>query len=161
MATYDDLLALENRLKIYQMHLQFLAIEICKSKNKLNPSFMWKTYNEKIIPFLLRKRISISIPNVNSQKYGINSLNFWRSVLWNNLQIKLKNCNFLQRNVSCTCSVFLVKYVWIWSYDNFSHKHTKLTKIWSCDHIYYIHLSCLIHFFGGVMDRNYYVRDFI
>ena len=38
MATYDDVLALDNKLKIHQRHLQFLAIEIYKSKNKLNPS---------------------------------------------------------------------------------------------------------------------------
>ena len=37
MATYDDLLALDNKLKTDQRNLQFLAIEIYKSKNKLNP----------------------------------------------------------------------------------------------------------------------------
>ena len=47
MATYDDLLALDNKLKIHQRHLQFLAIEIYNSKNMLNPSFMWKTYKKK------------------------------------------------------------------------------------------------------------------
>ena len=53
MATYDDLLALENKLKTHQRHLQFLAIEIYKSKNKLNPNFMGKTNNEKIIPYYI------------------------------------------------------------------------------------------------------------
>ena len=53
MATYDDLLALENKLKTHQRHLQFLAIEIYKSKNKLNPSFMRKTYNGKIITYYI------------------------------------------------------------------------------------------------------------
>ena len=38
MATYDDLLALDNKLKTHQRHLQFLAIEIYRSKNNLNPS---------------------------------------------------------------------------------------------------------------------------
>ena len=51
MSTYDNLLALENKLKAHQRHLQFLAIEIYKSKNKLNPSFMCKIYNEKLIPY--------------------------------------------------------------------------------------------------------------
>ena len=40
MATYGDLLALDNKLKSDQKHLQFLAIAIYKCKNKLNPSFM-------------------------------------------------------------------------------------------------------------------------
>ena len=47
MATYDDLLALNNKLKTHQ---KFLVIEMYKSKKKLNPSFMWKTYREKNIP---------------------------------------------------------------------------------------------------------------
>ena len=53
IATYDDLLALENKLKTRQRHLQFLPTEIYKSTNKLNPSFMWKAYNEKIIPYYI------------------------------------------------------------------------------------------------------------
>ena len=48
MATYDEILALDNKLKTHQKYLQFLTIEIYKSKNKLYPSFMWKTYNEKM-----------------------------------------------------------------------------------------------------------------
>ena len=40
MATYDELLALDNKLKTHQKHLQFLVIEIYKSKYKLNSSFM-------------------------------------------------------------------------------------------------------------------------
>ena len=53
MATYDDLLALDDKLMTHQRHLQFLANEIYKSKNKLNSSFMWKTYKEKNIPYSL------------------------------------------------------------------------------------------------------------
>ena len=76
MATYDELLPLDNKLKIHQIHLQFLAFEIDKSKNKLNPSFMWKTYKEKNIPYSLRRGISLFITNANTQKYEINSLTF-------------------------------------------------------------------------------------
>ena len=55
MATYDELLALDNKLRIHQRHLQFLAIETYKSKKKLNPSFMRKKYKEKNIPYSLRR----------------------------------------------------------------------------------------------------------
>ena len=40
MATQDDLSTLDNKLKTHRRHLQFLAIYIYKSKNKLNPTFM-------------------------------------------------------------------------------------------------------------------------
>ena len=113
LATYDELLALDNELKIHQRHLQFLAIEMYKSRNKLNPSFMWKTYKEKNLPYSLRRGISLLIPNVNTQKYGTNSLNSRGNVLWNNLLIKLKECESLQElkvllkqseNIPYTCS---------------------------------------------------------
>ena len=71
MASYDELLALDNKLKILQRHLQLLAIEMYKSKNKIYPSFMWKTYKEKNIPYSLRRGISLFNPNANTQKYGI------------------------------------------------------------------------------------------
>ena len=52
LAAYDELLALDDKLNIHRRHyLQFLVIEIYKSKNKLNPSFMWKTIKEKNIPY--------------------------------------------------------------------------------------------------------------
>ena len=86
MATYDELLALDNKVKIHQRHLQFLAIEIYES------NFMWKTYKEKNIPYSLIKGICLFIPNTNTQKYGIKSLNFRGSFLWNNLPIKVKEC---------------------------------------------------------------------
>ena len=100
MATYDELLAFDNKLKTHQRHLQFLAIEIYKSKNKPNPSFMWETYKEKNIPYSQRKGIPLLIPNVNTQKYGINSLNFIGSVLWQNLPMKFKKFRFLHNNLS-------------------------------------------------------------
>ena len=109
MAKYDDVLALDNKLKTHRKHLQFLAIEIYKSKNTINPLVSCETL------YLLRRGIFLSILNVNTQKYGINSLTFRGSVLWNNLPIKFKKCKFLQErcfnklllkrseNLPCTC----------------------------------------------------------
>ena len=96
MANYDELLAFDNKLKTHQRHLHFLTIEIYESKNKHKPSFMWKTYKEKNIPYSRRRSISLSIANVNTQKYGIDSSNFRGSVLWNNLPIKFKKSKFLK-----------------------------------------------------------------
>ena len=89
MTTYDKLLAFDNKLKTHQRHFQFLAIEIHKFKNILDPSFMWKTCKEENDPYSRIWRISLSIQNVNTQKYGINSSNFIGSVLWHNLPIKV------------------------------------------------------------------------
>ena len=48
MATYDDLLVLENKLKTPQRDLQFLAIEIYKSKNKTKLKFQVENIIRKI-----------------------------------------------------------------------------------------------------------------
>ena len=101
MATYDDLLTLDNKPKTHQKHLQFLPIEIYKSKNILDPKVSCGKHKEKNIPYSLRRGISLSIPNVNTQKYGINSVNFRGSVLWNKLLIKLKNVNFYKNLSYC------------------------------------------------------------
>ena len=53
MATSEEHLASDDKLKIHQRHFQILAIEMYKTKNKLNPSFMWKTHKEKNIPYSL------------------------------------------------------------------------------------------------------------
>ena len=71
MVTYDKPLAMDNKLKIHPRHLKFLVTEILNSKNKLNPSFVLKTYKEKSTPYSLRRDISILIPNANIRKYGI------------------------------------------------------------------------------------------
>ena len=74
---------------------------------------MWKIYKKKNIPYSLRRGISFSIPNVNTQKYGINSLNFRGRVVEQPTN-KLKKCEFLQEfklllnqsgKLPCYCSV--------------------------------------------------------
>ena len=48
MATYDDLLALDNKLKTHQRHLQLLVIEIYKSKINLTKVSCGKPIKRKI-----------------------------------------------------------------------------------------------------------------
>ena len=97
MTTYDDLLALDNKLKIHQRHLQCLAIEICESRNKLNPSFMWKTYAERNVSYSLSNGIPVINQGANTRKCGMNSLKFRASVSWNNLPVNLKEYQSLTR----------------------------------------------------------------
>ena len=50
MTTYDELLVLDNKLKIHQRHLQFLTIEIYKSKIYLAQISCGKHIRRKISP---------------------------------------------------------------------------------------------------------------
>ena len=73
MATYNYLWSLENKIKIHQRPSLFLAIEICKSRNKLDSCFMWKTYVEENIPNSLRRGVPLLVSYPNTGKHGINS----------------------------------------------------------------------------------------
>ena len=78
MTTYNDLayVVLDNKLKIHQRHLQFLAIEVYNSRNKLNPCFMKKAYVKKNIPYCLRIGLTLLISCAITRIYGINFLKF-------------------------------------------------------------------------------------
>ena len=103
MAIYDDLLALHNKLKTHQRHLQFLDIEIYKFKSKPNPSFMWKTYKKGYFSLNFKRKHSEI-----SSKF----IKFQRKCFVEQPTNKVKKCKFLQEfklllkqsgNLPCTC----------------------------------------------------------
>ena len=112
--SYDELLELNNDLSIHQRHLRYLAIEVFKSIMHLNPQFMWSYFEEKPMPYNLRDGSKLVLPKTKSSRFGINSLQFRGSVLWNNLPVSLKNCQILNEfkrelknlgKIHCTCLV--------------------------------------------------------
>ena len=57
----------------------------------LNPGFMWSYFSEKPLPCNLRNENSLQLPHVKSYRFGINSLRFRGTMLWNNLPFSVKN----------------------------------------------------------------------
>ena len=57
---------------------------------KTNPDSMWGIYIIKPIPYKLRPGEKLYSPKVNTILYGLNSLVFHRSLLWNNLPTSSK-----------------------------------------------------------------------
>ena len=112
--SYDELLELNNDLSIHQRYLRYLTIEVFKSIMHLNPEFMWSYFEEKPMPYNLRDGCKLALPKTKSSSFGINSLRFRESLLWNNLSASVKNCQSLnkfklelenQGNTHCTCLV--------------------------------------------------------
>ena len=101
-----------HRTGIYQFAFSLIQDGSMEGMRKGSQVVSWNTFSFN--PFLTQLKIFRFIP--------ITSL-------------KLLNLN---QDHPSKKSIFLVKSVWIWSYKNFSHKNAKLTKIWSCEHIYYI-----------------------
>ena len=73
-------------------------LEVYKSRNKLNAEFMWDLFiRVKESPYSLRAGKVLMIPPIQSTKYGINSLIFRGSMLWNTVPSNIKQ----SKSISC------------------------------------------------------------
>ena len=89
-STYEELLSSHNDIFIHQKHLKHLAVEIYKSLANLNPEFMWPFFKNKSISYNLRNGNICILLLARSSHYGINSVQFRGSLLWNSLLILVK-----------------------------------------------------------------------
>ena len=112
--SYQDLLNFSNDISIHQKHLRLLAIEVYKSLMNINPEFMWEFFNKNPIQYNLRKRNIVYLPPARSSSYGVNSLAFRGSLLWNSLPRNVKQNHNLEEfklklrnlgNIHYTCVV--------------------------------------------------------
>ena len=90
-----DLLRLSGSFSIHTRHLQFLLTEVFKSLRRLNPEFMWNCFESKYTPYNLRNCDILKLPTAKTRSYGINSMRFRGSILWNSLPNSLKSCSNL------------------------------------------------------------------
>ena len=112
--SYEELPQINKDISIHQKHLRILALEVYKSIMHFNPEFMWHCFNTNPIPYNLGKGSRLLIPPAKSVNFGTNLITFRGSLLWNNLYLRLKNCQtiddfkFELKNlgkIHCTCTV--------------------------------------------------------
>ena len=108
----DELLQLDGNVRIHTMHIRFLMIEVFKTVRGSNLCFMKELFIPKSIPYCLRNPELLVLPETNTVQYGVNSLTFRGSILWNGVpnsfkmqtslnlfKEKIKTCN----SINCTC----------------------------------------------------------
>ena len=61
---------------IHQHNLQLLMIEIFKTKNNLNPTFMKKIFTKRNIPDSLRSENHLRLPKVKTTTHGIENVQY-------------------------------------------------------------------------------------
>ena len=108
--SYNELLILN--ISIHEKHLQFLITEVYESVNNLNRQFMWNYFNFSTLPYELRKRNKLNLPETRTCHYWISSLLFRGALLWNNLPCNVKESHFVAEfkekikkigNLKCSC----------------------------------------------------------
>ena len=80
---------------IHQHNLQLLMIEIFKTKNNLNLTFMKKILIERDIQYNLRNGNHLGLPKVNTTSYGIENIQYRGHHLWSSLPREIKDSNTL------------------------------------------------------------------
>jgi len=88
---YDELLSISNTNSIHELHLRYLATEIYKTLNGLNPEFLKAIFICKITQYNLRKQNLLLVPRAKSTSFGTLSFAFRGSLLWNSLSDQVKN----------------------------------------------------------------------
>ena len=113
-SSFEELLERDNTKTIHTKNLQKLMIEVYKSVNHLNPEYMWEFFVKKDVQYNLRTKELCKLPSVTSQRYGLNSLSFRGSLLWNTIDDEIKLSPSLKvfkkkvrswNGISCTCFI--------------------------------------------------------
>ena len=96
----------------HQRNLQLLMIEIFKTKNDLNPTFMKDIFAERDNYYSLRNINHLQLPKVRTTIYGTENIQYRGCLLWSTLPSFLKDSSTIQefkRKIkqwngdSCTC----------------------------------------------------------
>ena len=83
---------------------RYVSIEIYKSINNINPSFMKQIFQLRDTNRTVRNRykLNLGVPKVNQVSYGEKSLRFYGSKIWNSLPLYIKTSGNLKtfKNIS-------------------------------------------------------------
>ena len=113
-SSFETLLARSGSNSIHIKNLQKLMTEIYKSMNHLSPSIVWEFHEKKRITYNLRTQNLCKLPTIKTLGFGLDSLSFRGSFLWNTLDDSIKQVPTLSRFKKrikdwtadrCTCKI--------------------------------------------------------
>ena len=111
---FEVLLAKNNETTIHIQNLRVLMIEIYKTLNCTNPSFMQECFVRKDTKYDHRTKDLLQIPAAKSIMFGIDSITFRGSLLWNSMPDLIKSASsaaIFKRNIKnwsgdkCKCKI--------------------------------------------------------
>ena len=105
-SSYKELLIRGNLLPLDLYRLRFLAIEMYKCVNDINPLYLNQLFKNKETNYDLRdSSLLVQFP-FNTYKYGYRSFKYYGTRLWNSLPAELKSSrslNAFKRNIDGWC----------------------------------------------------------
>ena len=94
----EEILKKSGKVCMEVNRLRYLCIEIYKSINNINPSFMKQIFQLRETNRTVRKqyRLNLCVPKVNQVSYGEKSLRFYGPKIWNSLPLHVKTSDNLK-----------------------------------------------------------------
>ena len=93
---HKNLLLIDNSVSIHHKNLQALATEIYKIKNKIAPEIMNDILLERSIIYNLRNNSGFTTYNVNTMRYGVDTIHHLEPKIWNSLPLTIKAAHDLK-----------------------------------------------------------------
>ena len=81
-SNFESLLIKSNSVSIHQRNLQLLLIEIYKTVNNLNPSFLAEVFVSNVVPYNLRGSTNLVLPKDRTNLNGIDTVRVVDQKLW-------------------------------------------------------------------------------
>ena len=100
-------------MTVHQHNLQLLLVEVFKAKNNLYPTFMKDIFTERHVQYDLRSKNHLQLPNIETEKYGFENIQYLGHHLWASLPEKIKDSgtfnNFKQKIKSWKASTCICR----------------------------------------------------
>ena len=112
-STFEELLIKSKTVNSHTKNLQYLATEIYKTINGLNPTFMNEIFSINTSPYNLRHSQFKNI-EPNYKIYGFNTVSYRCNQIWNSHPVEIKNSPSLDsfknriktfNSFKCTCDI--------------------------------------------------------
>ena len=101
-SSFENLLKKDNSVCIHHKNIQSLAIELFKVKNNLSNTIMCDIFETRNINYNLRSQTDFAGTNVNTTSFGLNSLRYLATKIWDIVpnEIKLaKNLDLFKEKI--------------------------------------------------------------
>ena len=115
VSSFDSLLGKDQSVTFHQRNIQSLCLEIYKTTQNINPSFMKEVFTIKNQTYNTRKQYLL-YPNPHTVAYGLNTFGYRGSLIWSSLPKEIQNTNdisefkeFVSENVNHVCKCNLCK----------------------------------------------------
>ena len=109
ITSFEDLLKKDNSFKIHDKNIQSLAIELFKVQKGIANRILCDIFPLRFIDYKLRSQTAFSVSSANTTHFGLNSLRYFASKVWNMFLLELKNLNDVRKwePMQCKCTLCL------------------------------------------------------